>query len=86
MTIDQLLVETAREIGFPEETLKAASRHAASCAGAGPRTERALNRDLTEEEITLWRGYMLIVLHKAIKDPKFREEFMKMGRPIQSDN
>lgn len=87
MTIDELLTQTAKDMGFTDpKLLSDASRHATANAGHGADIERKLNRDLSADEIVFYRKYMVMIIKCCEKVPGFREQFMKLGAPLQSEN
>lgn len=87
MTIDELLTQTAKDMGFTDEKLlRDASSHAQANAGHGPNIEKKLNRQLSAEEIVFYRKYMVMIITFCKKVPGFKEQFMKLGAPLQSEN
>jgi hypothetical protein len=86
MTIDEVLCQTARQMGFPEEILKRASDYAKTGAGVGPGVEAKMNRELSAEEVVFYSKYAAEIIRFCREVPGFREVWLKVHGAPPIDN
>lgn len=77
MTIKDVLIQIGKDLKCSQDTIDKATNFADAMSGQGEDVRRQVERELTEEESTIWRVYGLSILSKCLKDKEFRKEFLE---------
>lgn len=86
MNIRELLIELGREIGFPEKVIQDAADYSDAVSGQGEDVKKMIYRELSEEEVSVFKLYGALIIDKCRKDPEYRKKFMEQSFKHMGNN
>ena len=77
MNLPEVLMDEAKKLGYTEEDVQRARRHADTFVGQGKEAKEALDIDLTEEEAEAIRSHIRKTLIMGQLDPGIKKQIEK---------
>lgn len=77
MTLRELMVKVAEEMGFRDEALQIMRDSVRFAETLSPGEAWSAKRELTQKEVDRYRQMIIILLYKALTDSEYRNQLIK---------